>query len=620
MSPLLSDDHSGTQLSSTSAAGNDVSSDQVVVSLSLFPQTRHSNLGGSPISPDDLAQLLPSTNGTRHGTNSAGGKPPLDSIQTRGGPQSRAKMFGVIDRYLSETQDVEEAGMEVCDQKELSHVAAFQPDTTESFHPTVSEKGVAIFNAGFHAPSVEYADVRIFSLSLIRHGHKSGASTIVRNSLERHVDIVAKAKRAKYEQCTKKGSSSEEFYIAEQDAYVMISKQQYSKAILVFSKLAQRRRCPTMEVARLLGILSVLYLLVGNQRGSLSCAKSALHRTRSATEQNHCALNLNLLGLVYLGIDQPGKALRTWRETLQTVISALGYDHPYVAVLLNNLGCLHYYAGDCATSLKLFSESLELNQKFLSHFVEGTDAILMDISFTKGNVALILARYGNFDAAMTMLEEVVSLQESTPLQRGKLVVDDTRAMLIRLGARLAAATASTAASTRFFGTGHSIDTLQPILMEESRPPVFGNSDGIPMRRSGTKSPLDAIDASDNLDFVLLGSLATEYSPLQRVRAAVLCWFGKTLQDDERDPNLNCVPFQSAPRKRTSAPVDLDNCSVVDAELYLQEIYDQAVDFLEVRVRWSPTEFRYWILTPFHSLHNSFSMTRWKKHWNSSTVP
>ena len=121
-------------------------------------------------------------------------------------------------------------------------------------------------------------------------------------------------------------------------------------------------------------------------------------------------------------------------------------------------------------------------------------------------------------------------------------------------------------------------------MDESKVSVFGNDDGIPMRRSGNKSPIHAIDASDYLDAILLGSLVKALTPKQRVRAAILRGFGKALQDEEGEKQLPFVPSKSTFRKRTRIPIDLDTSEAIDAELHLQEITEQALDHLEVRTQ------------------------------------
>lgn len=120
--------------------------------------------------------------------------------------------------------------------------------------------------------------------------------------------------------------------------------------------------------------------------------------------------------------------------------------------------------------------------------------------------------------------------------------------------------------------------LSKIKIDESSTSVFGNSDGIPLRRTGDKSPLDAVDATDNFDILLLGPLVNEYTPRQRVRSTVLQWFGRTLEDDEKDDLF--VPFESRVRKRPRIAIDLDEGNVIDAELFIHGINEQAIDFLE----------------------------------------
>jgi hypothetical protein len=242
---------------------------------------------------------------------------------------------------------------------------------------------------------------------------------------------------------------------------------------------------------------------------------------------------------------------------------------------------------------------LDLNRKFLGSPVGSTDSILLDITFTIGNTAAITARNGNLDSAVSLLEEVLSLQESAISSQDHFLIKTTTDTIDRLSGSLLKSSSTFPSAFRrpFLGTisvaskkthgtseaaaAQTVDTFQPIQVEERvAQSVFGDSDGIPARNVGGKSPVDAIDPSDNLDVVFFGSLVNEYTPRQRIRAVALCWFGKTLQDDE-DRKLPFVPFAGTPRKRMRIPVDLDHGGVIDAELHLQSINEQAADHLEV---------------------------------------
>eukprot|EP00934_Nitzschia_sp_Nitz4_P004194 Nitzschia sp. Nitz4//scaffold36_size144017//70553//72976//NITZ4_003094-RA/size144017-processed-gene-0.47-mRNA-1//1//CDS//3329549480//4184//frame0 len=510
--------------------------------LPSMDESKHSRLGGSPRSPKEMEEIFPTTD--PKGPKNA----PMSSIETR---PSRSDLFGAIDRALENGG----RGAEAC-----------EPTRSQlGSSSTTSQKNIG-----------DSLDIRVFTLSLLKHGRKFPAAAIAKNSWKRHLYLFFELKG----ECAQQSKM-------EKTAQKLMKKQKFKEALDMYSDLEKSKSEPG-KVAAILARRSILYWLMNNQESSLACVQRAVDICRRAKLPEAAALNLILLGFMYFAWNQLEPSLRAWREALQTVMSAWGYDHPYVATLLCNMGCLHYLQEDYGTSLSMFSEASDLNRKVLGRMLTNADVTLLDISLTKANMAVILARSDQVDTAAALLEEVLSLQESMPFGHVDIITNDTIYMMDRMSGWLDAAAASTAASSRFFAGksdgasvgGGTADTLFQIKVEERTPSVFGNDDGIPMRRSGEKSPLDAVDVSDNLDVILFGSLACEYAPNQRVRATVLRWFGKTLLDDERDSRLPFVPFQSVPRKRTSAPVDLDNGAVVDAELYLQGINEQAVDFLE----------------------------------------
>jgi tetratricopeptide (TPR) repeat protein len=402
----------------------------------------------------------------------------------------------------------------------------------------------------------------------------------------------------------------------------------YSQAIRLYRKVLDLQKVfPDAETtAETYSRLLILHLCEGDTTRAIRYGKKALQMNREESRPAQSAMCLLSVGLAYLGANRPEKALTTWREALQTLCQVYGYDHPYVAVLLNNLGCLHYLEGNLAASVKALSESLEMQRKFLRSSLGTTsiNLILLDMAVTSANVAMIEAKTGDIESATALFEEVLSLQESVLADRDHPLLQQTRYTMHRLAAvsSLVQRDVSSSSTTSTRGGGGSnylpfgttavsaspnskrtqgaSDMAQHDYHNNSNsynhhhhhhpngmslpPSVFGDTDGIPLRRAGAKSPLDAMDSTDNWDVILLGSLECEYTPRQRVRAAVLAWFGKTLQDDVEDPKLfPVVPFGGgALRKRTRVPVDVDHENVLDAEFYLDGVYEQATEHLEVR--------------------------------------
>lgn len=497
------------------------------------------------------------------------------------GAESHSYIFAALDRILNGITEEETGGVEVDE---------FGPDPFESTVGGAMNSGSSAVGNDHHqgeASIDSFADIRVFTLGLVGHGHRSIPATVVKNSLERHLEnvlAIALAKQAKAEHWTERLQ-------IEGLVYDAIAQKNYGKAVSLYKVLEKSKEPkPHGETTRTLANLVVLYTLVGKEKSALVCAKRSLRMHREEMNKYEASMSLFLLGVVYLRFGRLEHAFKTWREALQIMILVFGYDHAFVAMLLNNLGCLHYLKGDLVRSMQLFSESLDINETLLSSSSINAEATILDISLTKGNIAMILGRNGKYDATLAILEEVVLLQECVNDERAQRLVAETLMAMSRLDDRVTTAGAiSTNASSSFFGSKcelseaaaiETADTFGQVQVEESKTSMFGTGDGIPMRRNGAKSPIDVIDGSDHLDTILLGSLENPYSSKQRVRAAVLSWFEKTLQDDEGDPTFPFVPFQTIPRKRARIPIDLDTNEAINAELHLKEIIEQALDNLE----------------------------------------
>ena len=538
---------------------------------------------------------------------------PDGEVGTMGGDrmvhESESKREGakVIHSLLGERKEEEEEKEE--HEVEIDDGGHDQSEGEQytSSHGTSLDDGAEVYKS---------RDMSIFCLSLLEDENsryaKSLPERIVRDTLERHLGLYNETTLANIgtEECE---SQVDNFKALRNDtkkmetlAQNLVSQGHTDKAITLYKQLLEyQRKCPDADPSETLSKLAILHLYQGNLKSSHGYSKQALKLNREESRQAQIATSLMSMGLLYFGCDQSDKALSTWREALQMVCLVFGYDHSYVAIILNNIGCLHYHRGDFSASQKIFSESLDLQRKFLSSSARCINNILLDIATTKGNIAIISAKVDDIDSAMALFEEVLSLQESVVADREHFLVQLTTQNMDRIsGKREDSFSSQPAAPVRsVFSpsvmTGQTKGTseaafIQPCetfpiqRIESVNPSVFGDMDGIPMRRIGAKSSLDAMDATDNLDVILLGSLSNEYSPSQRVRAAVLAWFGKTLEEEDEN-TLPFVPFGGVtPRKRSRVPVDLDQDNVLDAELHLEGIHQQAAEHLEVSFRWVRT--------------------------------
>ena len=274
-------------------------------------------------------------------------------------------------------------------------------------------------------------------------------------------------------------------------------------------------------------------------------------------------------------------------------------DHPHVAILLNNIGVLHFKTGDYAGSIRALEESVELQRTTLRYYCSPINAenAIHQLATTMANLAVVHHEGRHHpDRAMSFLQESLALFGSVFTFEN----DGMEEWLLEYMDRLAAASSSsvlsfTAAdlSSRHRSTlsqnsnssckNHPAgETPYATLRSTS---IFGNSDGIPNKLSVSSS-------ENNHDFLLLGQLENELTPELRVRETVLNWFGKQRNDEgpkqKPPPTPTSVAdflaldknFRSSARAKASIPVDLDGDNVVNAELHLKEIHRQVIEHLD----------------------------------------
>ena len=258
-----------------------------------------------------------------------------------------------------------------------------------------------------------------------------------------------------------------------------IRKCQYQKAFDFYASLLQSSQTndhqtslESSERADIWTKLSILSILLGDIATSQKFGKQALKLNRGGggdsgeqsqpqSQQAEVAVNLLVLGIGKFALRKFDDALKLWREALQLTCMVYGYEHPVNATLLNNIGCLHYHHDnsqqeeDLATSLKTLTESHDLNREVLggssssvSSF-SSSNAILLNFAISKANIATIGARSGEYDWASTVLEEVLSLQDSVidDEEQGNFFTETTRYTIKRLSRRRRESQSSSATTT-----------------------------------------------------------------------------------------------------------------------------------------------------------------------------
>jgi tetratricopeptide (TPR) repeat protein len=408
--------------------------------------------------------------------------------------------------------------------------------------------------------------------------------------------------------------------------------------------------------------LAVLCLATGKHPQAVQYSETAVQSlpvldVPPSVAQRELTLNALIVhGLVQWGtngnIDQ---ALYAWREAIHIAIPVKGYNDTVVATLLNNLGVLHWRSpqlhwSDCLRSIQ---DAVQIYRYMLASCVEtlrpheSVEDLLYRLATTMGNLGLSYRTEnhgGHVRIAVALLHECQSLYESLPGDTSReqelllecienLVRDDDLAKKEGLYDEETQLNSSDEYSnnnplnrTTTSQTDNSLQAsadFQPdasfrcesqseqdtSLDIDPSAMLFGNCDGVP--QGNLYASRWIVDPVDNNDFLMLGSLAREQSPEERVRETVFDWFGERVNNDENggggdDRELSFdihvesfdeSGFPSMPAE-TPSPTKLrrgrwpesdlhvkhwnlnDGEDALDADLRLSTIYNQVVDYLD----------------------------------------
>ena len=271
--------------------------------------------------------------------------------------------------------------------------------------------------------------------------------------------------------------------------------------------------------------LAVLHVLHGNRQKAVWSSEQALsiHRRQDGQEKVTALLNL---GIMLLYAQKPHKALCMFRGALHLECKLIGYHHARIPLMLNNMAVAHLVLGDTDESFVLLQESLELQRE-----AQKADLLsLQQMATTYLNLGIVSSKRHDGIHATSYFEQGLMVMESV------LGVDNAFVLLC-----------STTLEQLLV---HRVNKSAPRIVKM---PVFGYSDGVPMRRG-----------SHPIDVIVMGSLKHELTLEQRVRNAVTTTF--------RSSMIGVV--ERKPPK--SVPIDLDGDTVMDAELHLSGIHSLAL--------------------------------------------
>jgi tetratricopeptide (TPR) repeat protein len=351
---------------------------------------------------------------------------------------------------------------------------------------------------------------------------------------------------------------------AHREARECLLKADTAGAIRVYEALLQRQPekvdAQRSDTLSKLAVLSLIDGSTNRNRKAVKYSSEALNLHRNNARPLHAAVAAMEVGLVHFGSNMPGKALTMWRQAMQMACMAMGYDHPHVAVLLNNIGVLHYESGDWVGSLRALEESVELQKTMLRTATVNVDHALHQLATTMGNLAMTYERRGDsLDQSISLLQETLALYESmeTSNDTMEIVSDNLERLLSDDGhADSECAPYETKPELEARDLLVVLPKEQQLLRAKA---LFSESDNVPDCRKA--KPLEA---SDNHDFLLLGPLDPVLTPEEQVHATALVWFGKSVEPCNETVGHYIASFASS-------------CAT---EVNLKEVHLQALDHLE----------------------------------------
>lgn len=360
-------------------------------------------------------------------------------------------------------------------------------------------------------------------------------------------------------------------------------KQSDFQGAIAISKvlLAKQPSGVNAQRAETLGKLAVLCIAVGWKKEALGYSNEALKLHRANDRPLQAALSAMEVGLVHFGNNKIGQALKAWREAMQLACLGVGYEHLHVAVLLCNIGVLHFESGDVPASIRALEESLEMQRSILRTSSLNIEHSLYQMAITMGNLAMAFEKNREYERTIALLDDsrmMLGSMDCPVVQEMEKIVSDNLDRVIRVR--------DEAIDNANFFEGTDLPVTIEVVSEDEESVasarsavLFGNSDGIPdSRRLAARM---SITKTDIHDFILLGPLHPEQSNEERVQETMMTWFGKKV-------DIESIPFvafddmldNSSGSNRESIPVDVDAGLVPNAELRLRQIHMQAMKHLD----------------------------------------
>lgn len=116
---------------------------------------------------------------------------------------------------------------------------------------------------------------------------------------------------------------------------------------------------------------------------------------------------LMLVAFAQIALERFDECIAVLLRVRRTREDAVGYSHPEIGVILNNVACVHYELGDFQRAEALFQEALDLQRETFT----ADPSFLKSVSALLCNIAFLHAKNGLFSKALIELEGALQIQQ-----------------------------------------------------------------------------------------------------------------------------------------------------------------------------------------------------------------